>query len=239
MSDLFGEDRYFADAECFWVAQQAEIEARKKCYLAEGWREVVIVSEQEHFATWEHEHVAKKKGGRVYIDINRNGEVSFHEGYLTRKEARSRELAECGAAMIAKPVRPELTSALQDYVDLHRHAAVRLALAAQPGVALRVMVAHAICGSPLWRVKPQEQRSRSETVTASVAANPATWRSTSAAALFLRHSVPTRMHHGSSWTMNRVQALVPWSSTCLVCPTRRSWECWRWSWPRALLGVPT
>ncbi|MBK6299233.1 MAG: ParB N-terminal domain-containing protein [Sphingomonadales bacterium] len=174
VSDLFGEDRYFADAECFWVAQQAEIEARKNCYLAEGWREVMIVSEQEHFATWEHEHVAKKKGGRVYIDIHRNGEVSFHEGYLTRKEARSRELAECGAAMIAKPVRPELTSALQDYVDLHRHAAVRLALAAQPGVALRVMVAHAICGSPLWRVKPQEQRSRSETVTASVAANPAT-----------------------------------------------------------------
>ena len=76
--------------------------------------------------------------------------------------------------MISKPVRPEMTSTMQDYVDLHRHAAVRLALAARPGVALRVMVAHAICGSPLWRVKAQEQRSRNDAVTASVVASPAT-----------------------------------------------------------------
>ena len=88
---------------------------------------------------------------------------------LTRKEARVREVAECGAAMIAKPVRPEMTSAMQDYVDLHRHAAVRSALAEQPGVALRVMVAHAICGSPLWRVKIEEQHSRNDAITQSIA----------------------------------------------------------------------
>lgn len=174
VSDLFGEERYFADAECFWAAQQAEIEARKAHYLVDGWREVMILPEHARFAAWEHEHVAKKKGGRVYIDIHRNGEVTFHEGYLTRKEARGRELAECGASMISKPVRPEMTSTMQDYVDLHRHAAVRLALAARPGVALRVMVAHAICSSPLWRVKAREQRSRNDAVTASVVASPAT-----------------------------------------------------------------
>ena len=36
------------------------------------------------------------------------------------------------------------------------------------GVALRVMVAHAICGSPLWGVRVQDQRSRNEAITESI-----------------------------------------------------------------------
>ncbi|MBA3838327.1 MAG: chromosome partitioning protein ParB, partial [Zymomonas sp.] len=51
---------------------------------------------------------------------------------------------------------------------LHRHAAVRSALAANTGVALRVMVAHAICGSPLWRVDVQSQRSRNDAIAESI-----------------------------------------------------------------------
>ena len=54
------------------------------------------------------------------------------------------------------------------YIDLHRHAAVRSALATQPSLALRVMVAHAICGSPLWRVEVQSQRSRNQAVDESI-----------------------------------------------------------------------
>ena len=60
--------------------------------------------------------------------------------------------------------RPEITAAMTSYIDLHRHAAVRSALAANTGVALRVMVAHAICGSPLWGVRVQDQRSRNEAI---------------------------------------------------------------------------
>jgi ParB family chromosome partitioning protein len=45
---------------------------------------------------------------------------------------------------------------------------VRSALAANTGVALRVMVAHAICGSPLWGVRVQDQRSRNEAITESI-----------------------------------------------------------------------
>src|SRR3546814_9546937 len=55
----------------------------------------------------------------------------------------------------AKPTRPEVTATMQTYIDLHRHAAVRAALTAHPGVALRLMVAHAIGGSHLWTVKPE------------------------------------------------------------------------------------
>ncbi len=168
VTNLFDEEGYFADAGQFWTAQEAAIEARKAGYLAEGWSDVVIVPPGTRFTTWEHEHAAKRKGGRVYIDVHANGEVAFHEGYLTRKEARRQEDAGAGTANSALPSRPEVTAAMACYVDLHRHAAVRSALAAEPGVALRVMVAHAICGSPLWRVEVQDQRSRNDSITQSV-----------------------------------------------------------------------
>jgi ParB family chromosome partitioning protein len=37
VADLFGEDRYFADAETFWTAQNAAIADRRAAYLDEGW----------------------------------------------------------------------------------------------------------------------------------------------------------------------------------------------------------
>lgn len=168
VKDLFGDEGYFADADQFWAAQSAEIERRKAAYLEDGWSAVEIVPAGAYFQTWEHEKTPKRKGGRVYIDVNGKGEVAFHEGYLTRKEARRQGE---GGSETAKPpaaVRPEITAAMTGYIDLHRHAAVRSALAANSGVALRVMVAHAICGSPLWGVRVQDQRSRNEAVTESI-----------------------------------------------------------------------
>jgi ParB family transcriptional regulator, chromosome partitioning protein len=57
---------------------------------------------------------------------------------------------------------------MTSYIDLHRHAAVRAVLATKSDVALRVMVAHAICGPPLWRVEVQSQRSRNDAIAESV-----------------------------------------------------------------------
>ena len=166
VKDLFGDEGYFADADQFWAAQSAEIERRKAAYLDDGWSAVEVIPAGVYFQSWEHEKTPKRKGGRVYIDVNGKGEVAFHEGYLTRKEARRH--GEGDAAKPPAPVRPEITSAMTGYIDLHRHAAVRSALAANSGVALRVMVAHAICGSPLWRVDVQSQRSRNDAVTESI-----------------------------------------------------------------------
>src|SRR3546814_13123259 len=73
------------------------------------------------------------------------------------KEARQRAKGELGADA-TKLVRPEVSAALGNYIDLHRHAAVRASLLSEPGVALRLMVAHAIVGSPLWRVDIERQR---------------------------------------------------------------------------------
>ncbi|MBB3941289.1 ParB family chromosome partitioning protein [Novosphingobium fluoreni] len=166
IADLFGDDHYFADADSFWDAQNAAIDAAKDAYLEQGWSDVVIVPPSDHFHSWEFEKTAKRKGGRVYIDVRTTGEVTFHEGYLSRKEARRVERGEASNA--AKPQRPEITSTLQTYVDLHRHAAVRAGLLAHPGIALRLMVAHAIVGSHLWTVRPEPQSTRNDEVRESI-----------------------------------------------------------------------
>ena len=162
IADLFGDDRYFADPDSFWVAQNAAIEARRAAYLEEGWSDVVIVPPSDHFHSWEYEKAPKRKGGRVYVDVRSTGEVSFHEGYLTHKEAQ--RAARGDGPEPAKIARPEVTSTMQAYVDLHRHAAVRAALLGHPGVALRLLVAHAIGGSHLWRVSPEPQSTRNNEV---------------------------------------------------------------------------
>lgn len=166
VADLFGDDRYFADADAFWTAQNEAIEARRAAYLEEGWSDVVIVPASEHFHSWEYEKAGKRKGGRVYVDVRSNGEVTFHEGYLSAKEAR--RAARGDGPEPAKLVRPEVTSTMQAYLDLHRHAAVRAAMLGHPGIALRLMVAHAIGGSHLWRVSPEPQTTRNDDVRESI-----------------------------------------------------------------------
>ncbi|MFA6607484.1 MAG: ParB N-terminal domain-containing protein [Sphingomonas sp.] len=165
IADLFGEDRYVADADAFWTAQNAEIEARRAAYVEQGWADAIIVPPSDHFSTWEYEKAGKRKGGRVYIDVRATGEVIVHEGYVSGKEARriaKAEGSENGTGQ--KAARPEVTSTMQTYVDLHRHAAVRAALTGHPAVALRLMVAHAIGGSHLWRVSPEPQSTRNDEV---------------------------------------------------------------------------
>lgn len=122
----------------------------------------------EYFHTWEYDRCPKKKGGRVYVAISHRGEVSFHEGYLTTKEARRREKHVEGGDARTKPARLEISAPIQNYVDLHRHAAVRASLLSQPAMALRLMVAHAIVGSPMWRVDVEKQRANTDAIAESV-----------------------------------------------------------------------
>ena len=67
-----------------------------------------------------------------------------------------------------KPSRPEVSSAMQTYIDLHRHAAARATLTEHPGAALRLVVAHVIAGSHLFRVQPDPQRSGSDMIAESI-----------------------------------------------------------------------
>lgn len=171
VADLFGEDSFFADCDAFWSAQMAAIEARKAEYLEAGWPDVVVMARGDWFRSWDHAHAGKRKGGRVYVEVRESGEVTFHEGFVTTKEAKRLSGGGSGGegdTVIAKAVRPEVSGPLNAYIDLHRHAAVRADLANHGGVALRAMLAHVIAGADLWRVDIESQRAPKEDIAESV-----------------------------------------------------------------------
>lgn len=185
VGDLFSEDGFFASSEAFWIAQDEALAARRDTYLAAKWLEVVVLERGQRFPEWEFAKTSKKAGGRVYIEPTHTGEVRFHEGYLTQAEvtkAKSRAgkpatgaAADEGATDGEGEAAPRspITKTLQNYLDLHRHAAVRLAVIERPADALRLMVAHAVAASGNWTVRPDACRADSEAVRESVAANPA------------------------------------------------------------------
>ncbi|WAC49782.1 ParB/RepB/Spo0J family partition protein [Asticcacaulis sp. SL142] len=164
VTDLFGEDGYFADADRFWIAQNEAIAARRDQLVEDGWAEVEVLEIGEPFASWEFEKTPMTEGGKIFITVSAHGDVEIHAGFLSRKEARRKrsggEYTDPDSP--PKSLRPEVSGPMQTYIDLHRHAAVRAELARHSGVALRLMLAHAINGSPLWKVKPEPQNSRGE-----------------------------------------------------------------------------
>ena len=157
VADLFGEEAYFADTETFWALQDEAVAERAEAYQKRGWSDVVVLERGRHWSGYEHGKVSRKDGGKVFVAIASNGEVAFHHGYLTDDELRRRANAEQPKAADSA-VRPELTKAAANYINLHRHASVRAALLKERGVALRLAVAHIVAGSRLWRVEAEPQR---------------------------------------------------------------------------------
>jgi ParB family transcriptional regulator, chromosome partitioning protein len=173
VSDLFGEESYFANPNSFWALQDKAIAAKGDELIAQGWTRVEVMSRGDRFYEWDFEKTGKKKGGAVYITTSERGEVELHEGYLSRAEARKRDKQETGEVTPTKATKPELTAPMQNYVELHRIAAIRLELLDHPQIALRLVLAHMIVGSHLWMVKPDPMKALKPEIGASVADNPA------------------------------------------------------------------
>jgi ParB family chromosome partitioning protein len=175
VTDLFAETGYFDDPAAFWTLQNAAVVEKRDALLAAGWTEVVVLDVGARFHVWEHVATPREEGGRVYIEVRETGAATVHEGYVTAKEHRRRANATPDGEGAAAPAagRPELTKAAQNYVALHRHAAVRHALLSHPGVALRLMVAHAIAGSALWQTRPEPQQADKDEIAESVKASKA------------------------------------------------------------------
>ena len=174
ITDLFGEEQFFADPQAFWTLQDASIQAKRDEYLAQGWTRVELIERGKRFYEWEFQKAGKKKGGAVWIAVSERGEVECHEGYQSREEARRQEKQKHGETNKPKAAKPELTAPMQNYVELHRLAAIRLELLNHPQVALRLALAHMIVGSTLWAVKPEPMKAAKPEIGASVAANPTT-----------------------------------------------------------------
>lgn len=173
VQDLFGDEGYFADADLFWALQNRAIAAKREALLKAGWPSVEVLEIGQRFAEWEHVKTPKAKGGTVFITVAHDGTVTLHSGWLSRKEAQKRAKAEAREADKDEPKRtqsagPTISHGLQNYLDLHRHAVVRLALIAHPGAALRLAVAHMLAPSGNWHVAADPQNARSHAIRDSV-----------------------------------------------------------------------
>ena len=178
--DLFGEDAYFVDTKCFWTLQDEAIAAKRDGYLAAKWAEVVVMERGERWDNWNYAKAQKKDGARVYIAVAGNGEVAFHEGYLTHDEIRRAKAKKDkegargkGKAEPEAKAKSPITNAMRNYLDLHRHAAVRLSLIERPADALRLLIAHAVTASGNWTVRPDSRRADSKAIGESVEASEA------------------------------------------------------------------
>jgi len=169
-TDLFGDDGYFGDVEKFWKLQNQAIANKRDELIKDGWKEVIICDAGKHFTTWDYVGTSKEDGGHVYISTSANGEVNLHEGFITDKEFKTRAKASLQTTNNSEvQSRPELTKAAQNYIFLHRHAAVRTELLNEPNIAMRLMVAHVISGSKNWNVKADPQKAEKETIAKSIA----------------------------------------------------------------------
>ena len=172
LTDLFGEHGQFADVEHFWESQNAAIAKEVETYKADGWKEVIVGERGRHFPIYCHVHHPKEQGGRVYIETRDSGEVLFHEGYITDKEAQTIRRAlsngQSADAKASKTSKPEMSGPMSDYMNLHRHSIARAELIKRPDLALRLSVAHMICGARKWKIDGISPRSRKEETRASV-----------------------------------------------------------------------
>ncbi|MCP4185546.1 MAG: chromosome partitioning protein ParB, partial [Hyphomicrobiales bacterium] len=94
-------------------------------------------------------------------------------GYLTEKEAKRLEKASNGTEPEKPAERCELTKSMQNYLDLHRHSAVRTELLTHGDIALRLAVAQIIAGSSLWDIKAEPQKANTDAIAESLATNKA------------------------------------------------------------------
>lgn len=170
--DLFGNESYFQDGDLFWELQNTAIAVKADALREAGWADVHVMDVGQHFNSWELEKAPKSKGGHVYVSVSHRGVVELHEGWLTKKAARKAERsAQTEDGQPPKAVRPAMTQTMENYIDLHRHAVVRVALFEHPDVAFRLLVAHAAASSGNWQVKSDPQRTRSDEVQASLKAS--------------------------------------------------------------------
>ena len=169
VADLFGEEQYVDDIAKFWELQNTAIAKAKDAYLADGWQDVIVLDIGDHFASYEYVDTDKENGGKVYVSVSNDGEVTFYEGQLSRKESKAKLRIKNGDATTAS--KPELTKAMQNYLGLHRHSAVRAELLNHSGIALRLGVAQMIAGSELWTVFADAQKANSDTIDDSLAGN--------------------------------------------------------------------
>ena len=172
IGDLFGECGVFADTDTFWKHQSVAIAEQVEAFKEAGWSDVIVLERGQYFQSWDYAKRARTKGGKVIIEIRHDGSVTIHEGYLSKSAIAKQVKAKQGKSEDSA-IKPELSGPLTEYVNLHRHGAARASLLKDPGIALRLMLAHAMADSPLWTIRSHNHVSRKDTTEASLEASRA------------------------------------------------------------------
>ena len=173
ITDLFGDTEYFADPDQFWPLQNAAIAKAVSEWKSEGWTDVVLLERGQYFDRYEYGERSMEQGGKVYVTIGHDGNVTPHIGYLPNTDIKKINNI-LGVEQQGKPksksTKPEMSGPMQTYIALHRHGVIRSCLLGHPTVALRLSVAHMLVGSELWSIAPQNTATRKESTTESIAA---------------------------------------------------------------------
>ncbi len=173
ISDLFGEERYFADPALFWEHQSRALAEITTELQENGWQEVILLDVREKWVRWDYSDWPQEKGGQVFIEVKADGSVNIHKGLLLSKDIKRLEQQKISGIDKNSTDRPELTQPMQNYLNLHRHSAVRTELLGNQALVLRLTVAHIIAGSCLWDISADPQKASSEAITESLQSNKA------------------------------------------------------------------
>lgn len=180
--DLFGEARYFLDADQFWRLQNEAIARLRDDLTAKGWAAVDVIGPAEAFYPHQWQEVRKTDGGHAVIAVTANGKVEVMKGLMRPEDARKaqRRNAKADEAPVgdeapasAASDRPELSAPLANYVDLVRLVSVKAALIKEPKIALRVLVAHLLGSSAHITIAAEPAAAMNEATAAAIAALPA------------------------------------------------------------------
>ena len=83
------------------------------------------------FHEWSYTKRPIEAGGKVFISVGNDGEVTAHIGYLTHEDAKKIQTILSGEdeadSKKTSMQKPEMSGPLKEYVTLHRHSAIRAA----------------------------------------------------------------------------------------------------------------
>ena len=74
LTDLFGEQEYFADPDLFWSLQNGKIAKAIEEYEDDGWH-VELMERGRSFSSWAYSKRPKEAGGKVFIAVGNDGDV--------------------------------------------------------------------------------------------------------------------------------------------------------------------
>ena len=133
VTDLFAEDyEYLADGDEAWRLQNKAIDEEVAKLKQLGWD----VTKLDFFNPWQYDKTSKANGGKVYYTVTAAGKVDWHKGYAPKKQAGKEPTADKAEAA----TKPEISKAMQEWMDEQRFAAVAHHLIATPKDALAPIV---------------------------------------------------------------------------------------------------